>query len=153
MMSTYDLAEIWVRFTEKIKESVSEKVFEIWINPIIPLEVTDNYYKVGVKNNFFKKMIEEKYAKTIEGILSSIVNKEITLIIETLEEPNDKDMVIEEIKAEKEPMKPLFNDEREVEIEELADVNTKKLVEILSDEVIWQMKVYAWTFLPSGSAC
>ena len=55
-MSTYDLAEIWVRFTEKIKESVSEKVFEIWINPIIPLEVTDNYYKVGVKNNFFKKI-------------------------------------------------------------------------------------------------
>ena len=128
MMSTYDLAEIWVRFTEKIKESVSEKVFEIWINPIIPLEVTDNYYKVGVKNNFFKKMIEEKYAKTIEGILSSIVNKEITLIIETLEEPNDKDMVIEEIKAEKEPMKPLFNDEREVEIEE-THLNPKYVFE------------------------
>ena len=59
-------------------------------------------------------MIEEKYAKTIEGILSSIVNKEITLIIETLEEPNDKDMVIEEIKAEKEPMKPLFNDKTQI---------------------------------------
>ena len=94
----------------------------------MPLEVTDNYYKVGVKNNFFKKIIEEKYAKTIEGILSSIVGKEITLIIETLEETNDKELVIEEIKAEKEPMKPLFKEEREEEVEE-THLNPKYVFE------------------------
>ena len=81
MMSTYDLAEIWIKFTDKFKESVSEKVFDVWINPIMPLEVTDTYYKVAVQNNFFKKVIEEKYAKTIESILSSIMEKNITLII------------------------------------------------------------------------
>ena len=68
-MSTYDLAEIWIRFTEKFKESVSEKVFEVWINPIMPLEVTEDYYKVAVKNNFFKKVIEENIERTF-GIFS-----------------------------------------------------------------------------------
>lgn len=86
-MSSYDLAEIWVKFKEKIKESVNEKVFDIWIKPIIPLEVTDEYYKIAVKNNFFKNMLEENYASVIEGILAGIMGKNITLVIETLEEP------------------------------------------------------------------
>ena len=57
-MSSYDLAEIWIKFKEKIKESVNEKIFDIWIKPIMPLEVTDEYYKIAVKNTFFKNMLE-----------------------------------------------------------------------------------------------
>ena len=86
-MSSYDLAEIWIKFKEKIKESVNEKIFDIWIKPIMPLEVTDEYYKIAVKNTFFKNMLEEHYAPVIEGILSGIMGKNITLIIETMEEP------------------------------------------------------------------
>lgn len=109
MMNNYDLAEIWIRFTEKFKESVNEKVFEVWINPIMPLEVTDTYYKVAVQNSFFKKVIDEKYAKTIESILSSIMEKNITLIIDTIEESEGK-QIIPEIKTEAEPMRTLFNE-------------------------------------------
>ena len=36
-----------------------KKVFNVWIKPIMPLEVTDTYYKVAVKNDFFKTMLEE----------------------------------------------------------------------------------------------
>ena len=84
-MSSYDLAEIWVKCTDKFKESASEKIFDVWIKPIIPLEVTDTYYKVAVKNSFFKTMLEENYANLIEGILSNIMGKNISLIIETME--------------------------------------------------------------------
>ena len=126
-MSTYDLAEIWIRFTEKFKESVSEKVFEVWINPIMPLEVTEDYYKVAVKNNFFKKVIEEKYAKTIEGILSSIVNKELRLIIDTIEE-NEEKQIIPEIKTEEEAMRPLFRNEKEDDNDE-SNLNPKYVSE------------------------
>lgn len=48
-MNSYDLAEIWVRCKDKLKESFNEKVFNVWIKPIMPLEVTDTYYKVAVK--------------------------------------------------------------------------------------------------------
>lgn len=84
-MSSYDLAEIWVKCTDKFKESANEKIFDVWIKPIIPLEVTDTYYKVAVKNSFFKTMLEENYANLIEGILSNIMGKNIKLIIETME--------------------------------------------------------------------
>ncbi|WP_405379424.1 chromosomal replication initiator protein DnaA [Phascolarctobacterium sp.] len=84
-MSSYDLAEIWVKFKDKFKESVNESIFNVWIKPIVPLEVTDTYYKVAVKNLFFKNMLEENYSSVIEGILSNIMGKNVKLIIETME--------------------------------------------------------------------
>ena len=69
-MSSYDLAEIWVKCKDKFKESANEKIFDVWIKPIIPLEVTDTYYKVAVKNSFFKTMLEENYANLLQGILN-----------------------------------------------------------------------------------
>lgn len=126
-MSTYDLAEIWIKFTDKFKESVSEKVFDVWINPIMPLEVTNTYYKVAVQNSFFKKVIEEKYANTIEGILSSIMEKDIRLIIDTIEESEEKHS-IPEIKVADEPIKPLFREETEDDAVE-SNLNPKYVFE------------------------
>ena len=39
-MSSYDLAEVWVKFLEKFHESTSENVYNAWIKPLIPLEIT-----------------------------------------------------------------------------------------------------------------
>lgn len=90
-MNSYDLAEIWVKCTDKFKESTNEKIFDVWIKPIIPLEVTDSYYKVAVKNTFFKTMLEENYASILEGILAGIMGKNIKLVIETMEDGNNDD--------------------------------------------------------------
>lgn len=81
-MSSYDLAEIWIKCRDKFKESVNEKAFEVWIKPIMPLEVTDKYFRVSVPNNFFKVMLEEKYASVIEGILAGIMEQNIQLLVE-----------------------------------------------------------------------
>ncbi len=35
-MSSYDLAEIWVKCKDKFKESANEKIFDVSINPILP---------------------------------------------------------------------------------------------------------------------
>ena len=127
MMKTYDLAEVWIRFTEKFSESASAQVMDTWINPIMPLEVTDEYCKVAVKNSFFKRFIEEKYSKTIESILSSIMEKNIKLIIEAPEQAEEK-QVIPEIKVAEEPIKPLFNVEKEEEAAE-SNLNPKYVFE------------------------
>lgn len=127
MMKTYDLAEVWIRFTEKFNESASAQVMDTWINPIMPLEVTDEYCKVAVKNSFFKRFIEEKYSKTIESILSSIMEKNIKLIIEAPEQAEEK-QVIPEIKVAEEPIKPLFNVEKEEEAAE-SNLNPKYVFE------------------------
>ena len=127
MMKTYDLAEVWIRFTEKFSESASAQVMDTWINPIMPLEVTDEYCKVAVKNSFFKRFIEEKYSKTIESILSSIMEKNIRLIIEAPEQAEDR-QIIPEIKVADEPIKPLFNVEKEEEAAE-SNLNPKYVFE------------------------
>ncbi len=84
-MSSYDLAEIWAKCQDKFKESANEKIFNAWIRPIIPLEVTDNYFKVAVKSDFFKNFLEDNYASVLEGILSGIMGKNIKLLIETID--------------------------------------------------------------------
>lgn len=127
MMKTYDLAEVWIRFTEKFSESASAQVMDTWINPIMPLEVTDEYCKVAVKNSFFKRFIEEKYSKTIESILSSIMEKNIRLIIEAPEQAEEQ-QAIPAIKVADEPIKPLFNVEKEEEAAE-SNLNPKYVFE------------------------
>lgn len=115
-MSSYDLAEIWVKCKEKFKESVNEKIFDVWIKPIMPLEVTDDYYKVAVKNTFFKNMLEENYASIIEGILSGIMGRNIQLLIETMDNgvteaaPKEQTPEVKEFKLPKTQQQQLFNE-------------------------------------------
>ena len=84
-MSSYDLAEVWVKFLEKFHESTSENVYNAWIKPLIPLEITDTYLKVGAKNNFTKKWLEETYTTVIEGMLASITGTNLQFKIENLD--------------------------------------------------------------------
>lgn len=130
-MSSYDLAEIWVKCKDKIRESFNnEQIFNIYIKPIIPLEVTDEYCKVAVKNNFFKNMLEENYASVIEGILSSIIGKNIRLIIETMDSehtPAASDEV--PTTAPKKEQQQLFNEKSANEEPNESNLNPKYVFE------------------------
>ena len=128
-MSSYDLAEIWVKCTDKFKESANEKIFDVWIKPIIPLEVTDTYYKVAVKNSFFKTMLEENYANLIEGILSNIMGKNISLIIETMEGEDSLSEELLEPRPTKTQQQQLFTEKTaEQQIDE-SNLNPKFVFE------------------------
>ena len=83
----YDLFEIWVKFTDKIKESTSDAVYKVWIEPIMPLEVTETYLKVSVQNSFFKKMLQDRYAAKFEEVLAEITGNSLAFIIETEDHP------------------------------------------------------------------
>lgn len=131
-MSGYDLAEIWLKCTDKFKESVNAKIFDVWIKPIVPLEVTEDYYKVAVKNSFFKTMLEENYASVIEGILSSIMGKNIKLVIETMDTEQGKETKLEdltEIKPAKREQQQLFTEKTEDQEPDESNLNPKFVFE------------------------
>ncbi len=130
-MNSYDLAEIWVRCKEKLKESFNEKVFNVWIKPIMPLEVTDTYYKVAVKNDFFKTMLEENYAQVIEGVLAGIMSKNIKLIIETMDNGSSGSEAAEEMPAvpAKREQQQLFNENTSVQQPDESNLNPKYVFE------------------------
>lgn len=130
-MNSYDLAEIWVRCKDKLKESFNEKVFNVWIKPIMPLEVTDTYYKVAVKNDFFKTMLEENYAQVIEGVLAGIMSQNIKLIIETMDNGNSGSEAAEEMPAvpAKREQQQLFNENTSVQQPDESNLNPKYVFE------------------------
>ena len=130
-MNSYDLAEIWVRCKDKLKESFNEKVFNVWIKPIMPLEVTDTYYKVAVKNDFFKTMLEENYAQVIEGVLAGIMSKNIKLIIETMDNGSSRSEAAEEMPAVpvKREQQQLFNENTSVQQPDESNLNPKYVFE------------------------
>lgn len=130
-MNSYDLAEIWIRCKDKLKESFNEKVFNVWIKPIMPLEVTDTYYKVAVKNDFFKTMLEENYAQVIEGVLAGIMSKNIKLIIETMDNGSSGSEAAEEIPAvpAKREQQQLFNENTSVQQPDESNLNPKYVFE------------------------
>lgn len=130
-MNSYDLAEIWVRCKDKLKESFNEKVFNVWIKPIMPLEVTDTYYKVAVKNDFFKTMLEENYAQVIEGVLAGIMSKNIKLIIETMDNDSSDNSPAEELPAipAKREQQQLFNENTSVQQPDESNLNPKYVFE------------------------
>lgn len=130
-MNSYDLAEIWVRCKDKLKESFNEKVFNVWIKPIMPLEVTDTYYKVAVKNDFFKTMLEENYAQVIEGVLAGIMSKNIKLIIETMDNGSSGSEAAEEMPAvpAKREQQQLFNEHTSVQQPDESNLNPKYVFE------------------------
>lgn len=130
-MNSYDLAEIWVRCKDKLKESFNEKVFNVWIRPIMPLEVTDTYYKVAVKNDFFKTMLEENYAQVIEGVLAGIMSKNIKLIIETMDNGSSGSEAAEEMPAvpAKREQQQLFNENTSVQQPDESNLNPKYVFE------------------------
>lgn len=130
-MNSYDLAEIWVRCKDKLKESFNEKVFNVWIKPIMPLEVTDTYYKVAVKNDFFKTMLEENYAQVIEGVLAGIMSKNIKLIIETMDNGSSGSEAAEEMPAvpAKREQQQLFNENTTVQQPDESNLNPKYVFE------------------------
>lgn len=128
-MSSYDLAEIWVKCKDKFKESANEKIFDVWIKPIIPLEVNDEYCKVAVKNTFFKTMLEENYASVIEGILSGIMGKNIKLIIETMESEPFNIPEIPEAHPPKTQQQQLFTEKTpDIQVDE-SNLNPKFIFE------------------------
>lgn len=130
-MNSYDLAEIWVRCKDKLKESFNEKVFNVWIKPIMPLEVTDTHYKVAVKNDFFKTMLEENYAQVIEGVLAGIMSKNIKLIIETMDNGSSGSEAAEEMPAvpAKREQQQLFNENTSVQQPDESNLNPKYVFE------------------------
>ena len=103
-MNSYDLAEIWV---------------------------TDTYYKVAVKNDFFKTMLDENYAQVIEGVLAGIMSKNIKLIIETMDNGSSGSEAAEEMPAvpAKREQQQLFNENTSVQQPDESNLNPKYVFE------------------------
>ena len=73
--------EIWDSTLSRVKNEVSDQVFNAWFSPIVPVSFSDNTLSLGVPNEFFKEWIQEKYTALLLSHLSTIAGKSLMLDI------------------------------------------------------------------------
>jgi len=73
-----------------IKDNVSDKAFQTWFVPIIPIKYQNNDFTVQVPSHFFYEYLEEHYADLIYASLSRITGKNLMLYYRIIVDQSNK---------------------------------------------------------------
>lgn len=77
-MNTY-VKEIWEKALEILKAELTEVSFNTWIKSIDPLNITDSSITLGVRNDFTKDILENRYKDLIKNSIQAACNKSYTI--------------------------------------------------------------------------
>ncbi len=66
------LSELWPKFIDKVKSSVSTQIYDNWFAPIRPLAFNNNILEIEVPNSFFRDWLLKNYQKQMEEILNQL---------------------------------------------------------------------------------
>lgn len=86
-MDSSNILKNWEKLCQKLLSSMNQKAFDIYIKPLIPIEMTDNSFTVLVQNSFLKNIVESRYKSLIEAALAEISGKNLKLLFETEDSP------------------------------------------------------------------
>lgn len=93
-----DIISIWKKTLSIIKSDIIPVSFDTWIEPVIPVSMTDDSIILQVPYEYNKTMIEERYGELIKNALLYITGNSYEL-----------DVRIRDEKKEEEPEKPYKN--------------------------------------------
>lgn len=77
-MNTF-VKEIWEKALEILKAELTEVSFNTWIKSIDPLNITDSSITLGVRNDFTKDILENRYKDLIKNSIQAACNKSYTI--------------------------------------------------------------------------
>lgn len=108
MSDQIQLIELWEKILEKLKLAVKPQVYDTWFKTILPVQVQDNIFEIGVQKSFVKDWLEVNYQKILQDMLNSIAPEPLQLKIITLdikeEEPPANNYTNENVTSH--PIKP-----------------------------------------------
>ena len=70
---------VWNNCLNFIKERISEKAFNTWFKPIIPLRIEDNVITIQVPNQFFYEWLEERYVDLLKQAIQQEMGQGVHL--------------------------------------------------------------------------
>ena len=90
-MEKNELQELWTRMLGILRESIAENACQRWLDPIIPISLTDAELVLGTQNSFSKSYIENLYIPFIKNAAQMILGHsvEITLQAAPSEQPKE----------------------------------------------------------------
>jgi chromosomal replication initiator protein len=79
--------QIWQSVLDYVKQNVSDSDYAVWIKPITPLSITEDFLEVEVPNKFFEYWLRENYQPLIEKALLQALGKERNLVFKLRRSP------------------------------------------------------------------
>jgi len=86
------MKEIWEQCLSAIGKKVSQQCFDIWLNPLKVLNITDNVIELEVPNKFFKDWLSENYHSLIQDILFQITKRPYSIYFHLKEGIDEKEV-------------------------------------------------------------
>ncbi len=81
------LSELWPKFMDRVRGSVSIQTYDSWFAPIRPLSFNNNILEIEVPNNFFRDWLLKNYQKQMEEILNHLDGGPVRLDIKINNSP------------------------------------------------------------------
>jgi chromosomal replication initiator protein len=69
------MKEIWDECLSVISTKISQQAFDIWVNPLKVLNITDSVVELEVPNKFFRDWLSENYHSLIQDLLFQITKR------------------------------------------------------------------------------
>jgi chromosomal replication initiator protein len=79
--------QVWNAILACLKDKVSHNDYRVWIQPIIPLSLTEQSLEVEVPNKFFQHWLKENYLPLIKGALFQALGKDCEIIFKLTKSP------------------------------------------------------------------
>lgn len=85
MNDQIELIELWEKILDKIRPTILPMVYTTWFTKLIPLQIINNTFEVGVQKKFIQEWFEVNYQQVLQDALSSVAPEPMEFKITNLD--------------------------------------------------------------------
>lgn len=78
--------DLWKLITPTVLDEIGETAYNVWISPIVPVELTSEEAVLKVPSDFYRNVISGRYSQSIKNAILSITALDVDIRIITNEE-------------------------------------------------------------------
>lgn len=94
-----EISELWKKILELLEPEISPISFKTWIEPIVPVSISDSTVVLKIEENFIKSMVETRFLSLIDNAVKHIAGHEYKVILvsgnespSVTKKPNEKEI-------------------------------------------------------------
>lgn len=89
-MEQNELQVIWTEILGKLRESFAEEKFQRWLEPLIPISLSETELTLGTPNSFSKDYINNLYLPFINEFTKQILGHPVDITLQIIQKPEEK---------------------------------------------------------------
>ena len=89
-MDSSQLKIFWKQVLVKVQENISETACQKWLEPLIPISLEKNVLTLGIKTDFQRQWIEERYMPQLEEAVYNLTGEHFSILLKLTAAGNKK---------------------------------------------------------------